>query len=534
MNSNLICFGSLAMLLFILSGCGSIPYKASTNSKISEGEKSTSQASFELRNTRIKKIGDERLEVDCNPKKHKKNLVLLALSGGGSRAALLSGLSMDEMKNIQANGSSYDILSEVDLISSVSGGSLAAAYYAISGEPEAKNECDTAVSGREWSKENVIELMSKNYILPWIGNWFWPDNIFHYWLSTYDRTDIMAQTFADNLFDRKSNGLDLKFSELNPARPNLIINATKGSSNFTQEQLNESSFGQAFTFSAEDFGKICSSIDEYDLSRGVMASATFPGVFNFMTLENHCLGNQNQYVHVFDGGNADNLGLTSIKRAIWSLHRNKQLKDYEKITVILVDAYVNSSGVDEKHNDPRPWYGFIVDLNFIVATDSLLGKNRERLLTEFETKNIFPYNRMENQGMVDSNKRKITACNSFFNWKGTVDAAKYCNDSKFWEDLNKDIHQKMQFVHITFDETPNPDLQRQLNNIATNFRLNDDRDDKTHLTDKEAIICAVPALFGRDSKCPYNEEIYNASENLKEKWSNVVKDFNSSTNKRSH
>ena len=216
MNANLICLGSVAMLLFILSGCGSIPYKASTNSK---GEKSTLQASFELRDARIKKISNEHLEVDCNPKQHKENLVLLALSGGGSRAALLSGLSMDEMKNIQVNGSSYNILSEVDLISSVSGGSLAAAYYASSGEPEAKNECDKAVSGREWSKENVIELMSKNYILPWIGNWFWPDNIFHYWLSTYDRTDIMAQTFADNLFDRKSNGLDLKFSQLNPARP---------------------------------------------------------------------------------------------------------------------------------------------------------------------------------------------------------------------------------------------------------------------------------------------------------------------------
>ena len=529
MNANLICFGSLAMLLFILSGCGSISYKASTNSKLLEEEQSTLQASFELRNARIKKIGNERLEVDCNPKQHKKNLVLLALSGGGSRAALLSGLSMDEMKNIQANGSSHDILSEVDLISSVSGGSLAAAYYASSGEPEAKNECDKAVSGREWSKENVIELMSKNYILPWIGNWFWPDNIFHYWLSTYDRTDIMAQTFADNLYDRKSNGLDLKFSELNPARPNLIINATKGSSNFTQEQLSENSFGQAFTFSVEDFEKICSSIDEYDLSRGVMASATFPGVFNFMTLKNHCV--DDQYVHVFDGGNADNLGLTSIKRAIWSLHKKNQLKDYKKITVILVDAYVNSSGVNEKHNDPRPWYGYIVDLNFIVATDSLLAKNRERLLTEFETKNIFPYSRMENQGIEGTNKRKITACNSFFNWKGAVDAAKYCNDSKLWEDLNKEIHQKMQFVHITFDETLNPDLQRQLNNIATNFRLNDDRDGKTSLTDKEAIICVVPALFGRDSKCPYNEKFYYTSEDLKDKWSNVVKDFNSSTNK---
>jgi NTE family protein len=51
--------------------------------------------------------------------------------------------------------------------------------------------------------------MSKYYILPWFGNWFWPDNIGLYWFSTYDRTDMMAQTFADNLFYNSIVGRDL-------------------------------------------------------------------------------------------------------------------------------------------------------------------------------------------------------------------------------------------------------------------------------------------------------------------------------------
>ena len=209
----------------------------------------------------------------------------------------------------------------------------------------------------------------------------------------------MAQTFADNLFDiriaGKNFGKDLNFSQLNPLRPNLVINATRGSANFTKEGEKENSFGQPFTFTEEDFKNIDSSIARYKLSRGVMASATFPGVFNFMTLKN--FKKEGGYVHLFDGGNSDNLGLTSIKRLIWTLNEDKisidrsRLSNYEKIIVILVDAYTNASGVSAKKPDPRKWYDFMVDSNFIVAVDSLLSKNRENLLTQFETKRIFPY-----------------------------------------------------------------------------------------------------------------------------------------------
>jgi len=59
-------------------------------------------------------------------------LVMLALSGGGSRAAYFSA---EVMTKLQQDGD-LDILKEVDVISSVSGGSLPAAYYAITADPE--------------------------------------------------------------------------------------------------------------------------------------------------------------------------------------------------------------------------------------------------------------------------------------------------------------------------------------------------------------------------------------------------------------
>jgi NTE family protein len=66
----------------------------------------------------------------------------------------------------------------------------------------------------------------------------------------------------------------------------------------------------------EDFEEIDSDINEYEISRAVMATASFPAVFNFMTLHNFKESNKNRYVHVFDGGNSDNLGLKSVIRII--------------------------------------------------------------------------------------------------------------------------------------------------------------------------------------------------------------------------
>ena len=548
MRTTFIRAGSMAMLLVLMTGCGAIGFKDSTNSKVDPNKKIQNyQASFTLRESRFKQM--EGKLIDCNPKKYNNILVLLALSGGGSRAALLAGLSMLEMQHMTlANGS--NLLAEVDLISSVSGSSLAAAYYASTGDavsPESGKkkenpECRQAISDREWNEAEVTRLMSKNYLLPWIGNWFWPDNILFYWFSTYDRTDMMAQTFADNLFDVRVGGRDLRFTDLNPARPNLIINATQGSSNASAINATNNAFGQPFTFTQEDFARVCSSIEDYDLSRGVMASASFPGVFNFMTLKNHC--HTDQYVHLFDGGNSDNLGLTSIKRELWYLHKSHKLAGYKRIVVILVDAYTDSNGVSDSINDPRHWYDYVLDTNIITATDSLLSKNRINLLNQFETENVFPYTAADVQNLVkkisvsdvnkELSKRKkadkkiLTECLNFFSWETPVQANMNCSSemNDEFNALNTEINKKMEFVHVKFSDVPDISLKNQLNKIATSFKLNGTRNSSTDLTDKEAIICVAPTLFGADAdssdapqwrqnKCP---KAYKTSADIKDKW----------------
>lgn len=367
---------------------------------------------------------------------HKKTLVLLALSGGGSRAAYWSGSVMLALEKVYKDDN-LNLLKEVDLISSVSGGSLPAAYYAISQDT---GSVDKAPSNRDWDDATVKDLMSRSYITRWFGNWFWPSNILRYWFTSYDRSDIMASTLADNLYDTYITGFDLNVSDINPERPYLILNATNGSTDH---------FGEVFTFTTDQFKDICSDLGSYDLSRAVMATASFPAVFNYMTLQNYREGNEckahtekPRYVHVFDGGNSDNLGLASVRKAI-DLNKNR----YDRIVVILVDAYTTSRGVSADVPDARNFLDYAVDFNFVDSSDSLLKIVRDRSIKEMD------------------------------------------------ETLSSFDHSKVTFYRIGFDDVKTADavLYYRLNKIATNFKIDDDQ--------KKSIDRAVEMLIVEDNVC---------------------------------
>ena len=55
---------------------------------------------------------------------------------------------------------------------------------------------------RLWNADEVRKGMTRNYVARWMGNWFRPNNLLLYWFTAYNRADIMAQTFQNNLYDR--------------------------------------------------------------------------------------------------------------------------------------------------------------------------------------------------------------------------------------------------------------------------------------------------------------------------------------------
>jgi hypothetical protein len=69
--------------------------------------------------------------VSCTTEVRQPDLLLgVALSGGGSRAALFGAAGLEALARVRtADGAS--VLEKVSYLSSVSGGSLAASYYAL-------------------------------------------------------------------------------------------------------------------------------------------------------------------------------------------------------------------------------------------------------------------------------------------------------------------------------------------------------------------------------------------------------------------
>lgn len=187
-----------------------------------------------------------------------------------------------------------------------------------------------------------------------------------------------------------------------------------------------------------------------------MASATFPAVFNYMTLRDFHVppGCQDAghgcYVHVFDGGNFDNLGLASIKRTLLSNHA-KVMGQYDRIVVVLVDAFRPSSGVNAAAADPRGLLSYFVDTDFLDATDSLLEANRQRILDQFSPGPLLP--------LPDPRIAGGTACPA--NWTE--------NERNR---VGSEIEKKMFFFHVAFDAVTKPELRNSLNAIPTTFRWN--------------------------------------------------------------
>ncbi|MCF6202303.1 MAG: patatin-like phospholipase family protein [Methylococcaceae bacterium] len=398
--------------VFCLNGCGAFSQFSHTNIKINQPIVK-SKASFIVNEDRGS---------------HQKTLVILSLSGGGSRAAYFSASIMLALENVFKQDK-LNILEEVDIISSVSGGSLAAAFYVTSKDLEDKSK--ERRFNQAWDRETVTNLMSLNFRRKWLLSWFWPTNIVKFWFTAFDRSDMMAQTLADNLFDMKFYGFDLKFKDINHSRPNIVLNSTNGTIG---------DFSSIFTFTQEQFEKINSDINEYKVSRAVMATASFPGAFNYMTLKDfHSV--DDKYVHVFDGGNSDNLGLKSVEKII-----DKNKGKYKKIIVILVDSYTEGAGVSSSEYDGRKTLDYAVDLNFIDSSDSLLSINRENTIDNLSEK-------LEERGGP----------------------------------------KEFVFYHVQFSDISNIQLKNKLNSIKTDFRIKEE--------DTESIDQAVSEIIVKDNLC---------------------------------
>lgn len=197
----------------------------------------------------------------------------LTLSGGGFRAA---AFHLGVFRELQ----SRKLLDKVDLISCVSGGSIAGAFLALNWhDPTALDRLDQYLATRSIAVGSVIGGMLDPF---------------------HTRLDKLAETYERDLFHGKKLG-DLAEG------PRIYLNSTNLAT------------GNMFSFIAGAQGK--SEMGDYELgfvdapnfpiARAVAASSAFPPVFPPLRLDEKTYKHAAQcdYVTLSDGGLYDNLGV---------------------------------------------------------------------------------------------------------------------------------------------------------------------------------------------------------------------------------
>jgi predicted acylesterase/phospholipase RssA len=276
----------------------------------------------------------------------------LALSGGGSRSANFSASVMLELQRV-------GILEHVDVISAVSGGALTAAYYGLGSE-----------NAGPFTEEALRDALGYDFQGTWLWRWLLPHNIFRFWLSDFTRSDIMVQIFNDRLYHNKT------FADFRP-HPRILLNATLRNDH------------TRFTFTDDRFQTLYSNLARYQIANAVNASAAFPAVFDDVTLEQYT--DPPQYVHLYDGGPKDNLGIQAMLefliRAVAGTNLDTLFPKGCLIFVVDAGPVSDNSRLSAQESD-RKLLDYFINTNAIDASDVMLSDLRTRLLNDAGIKNV--------------------------------------------------------------------------------------------------------------------------------------------------
>jgi NTE family protein len=253
------------------------------------------------------------------PEQDDTALVLVAISGGGTRAAAVGWKALEAMREVKyrftnaaGQGVESNLANEIDLIAGISGGSFTATAWCLGNDEMARFR-------KRFVERNIQGALALDLAKG--------KGIVAFFSTPYARINVAAELYDREVFDKKT------FAAL-PVRPILRLHATN------------LALGQRFTFTRETFSSLSSDLNAYPLGYACAASSAFPILLDPLALRNYpppldlaadidYLMDQrnaredlnkalkvrtrdyyndksNQYVHLADGGLVDNQGLQSI------------------------------------------------------------------------------------------------------------------------------------------------------------------------------------------------------------------------------
>jgi NTE family protein len=387
-------------------------------------------------------------------------LLIVNFSGGGTRAAAFAYGALQALRDarVRFDGRERALASEIDILSSVSGGSITAAYFALYGERifddfEARflrRDVQRALIWRMLSPLNWVRLAS-----PYFG-----------------RSELAAEYYDEHLFDGATLG-DL----LDGDGPALLINAT------------DMTLATRFTFDQEQFDLLCSDSLGFPIARAVAASSAVPIVLSPVTLANYAargcgyaapdwVGEEiargysstrihqealriaeyraaagESYVHLLDGAFADNLGLRStIEKAVEAgsyarLTATAGFRRFRRVAFLVVNAQTESVREWTRSASPPGTLDALtsattVTLNrYNYETVDLFRQNLDHLVADLRTARCQP--------------------------RGDAPVAPDCGDIA------------AHLIEISFAQHPDPAERTYLNELPTTLGLSDEQLERT-------------------------------------------------------
>ena len=429
----------LLMAVGLLSGCAHYP----VNPKLAA----------------IKPDAGYRYSVVRPPPSADRPFVVLAFSGGGTRAAAFSFGLMEALREVEYTppaGSRRRLLDAVEVISSVSGGSFTSAFYAL--YPE------------RFFGEFPEKFLYRNIQRGLTLRLFNPYNWIRLASPEFSRIDLADEYYNETVFGDGSFGRLL--SQPRGRVPFLVLNAT------------DIGIAHRFEFTQDQFDLICSDLSGVKVSRAVAASSDFPVAFAPLTLTNYLQpcgplpawiepaldpaqnpkrrvaeaqaaqsyrDSSRRFAHLLDGGLSDNLGLRGPFQAMtstdspWSILRQTGTGRLDNIMVIAANAKTTKQRSWDAKSSP-PDIGAVLDVVMNGPMDDVSADSIEMTENHFK--------------QMHQLSRTVDSCNRVL--------ARNCPKA---EPIDNPLNTEFSFTELTFDDMPDPKLRRCLQELPTSFAL---------------------------------------------------------------
>ncbi len=323
------------------------------------------------------------------------DLIILMLSGGGSRAAALGYGVLEQFKQtkIGTNPFKASLLDNIDLVFGVSGGSVLATYFSLEGKDVVpkfedkflKTDFQSQLTSQIFSFSNLPKLTS----------------------DQYGRGDLLQEQLNLALYKGKTFG----YLANHRKGPFVIVSAT------------DMSLGQKVIFTQEFFDGLCLNLSDVELARAVASSSSVPLIFSPLTFNNNggrCNyhppeitkmvtaitantqksknveemretlasyqdSKKRPFLHLVDGGLTDNLGLSAFTDSYdligkEGLYKTALATKLKRIVIISVNAQNEvTSEIDQSANIPKTMdvVNTIVNVPIDRNTQTTLRRFRE-------------------------------------------------------------------------------------------------------------------------------------------------------------